>query len=100
MEILDKKSFEEKVIKSDKKVMVDFYADWCGPCKKLSPILEDLSSEVNDAYFYKINVDDNLELSQEYGIMSIPAVYVFDKGEVYKKSIGFVDKETLKGLLN
>ncbi len=72
--------------------LVDFFADWCGPCKMLGPILEKLDEEYPDVTFVKVNVDDNMELAEKFGIMSIPAVYVFKNGEVLNKMVGFSDE--------
>ena len=84
--------FEEEVLKSKEIVLVDFYADWCGPCKMLSPILEEIADEHN---IYKVNVDDEEELAYKYGIMSIPCVIAFKDGKEVKRSIGFVEKDSL-----
>ncbi len=88
--------FTEEVLTSKETVLVDFYADWCGPCRMLSPILEELSSKYN---VYKVNVDNEEELSRKYGIMSIPCVISFKDGKEYKRSVGLVDKDTLLELL-
>ena len=73
------------------KVLVDFYADWCGPCKRLGAILE----EINDIDILKVNVDLFQNISNKYGVMSIPTLIIFDKGNEIKKSIGFKTKEEL-----
>ena len=95
---ITEKEFKEK-IKSERKVLIDCYAPWCGPCKLLSPIVDELASEREDCEFYKLNVDDAEEISREYGIMSIPTLLLFDKGELKTKSIGFKSKEELKELI-
>jgi thioredoxin 1 len=81
--------FEEKVLKSDKPVLVDFYADWCGPCKLAAPILDELSTSQSDVTILKMNVDENPATSPKYGIMSIPTVIVFKKGAEFDRMIGF-----------
>ena len=97
---IEESEFNEKVLKSNKKVLVDFYADWCGPCKMLSPIVEKISEE-NDTYdFVKINVDNAEDISRKYGVMSIPTLIIFDKGEEIKKSVGFKSLDELKEFLN
>lgn len=92
---ISSKEFEEEVLKSKEAVLVDFYADWCGPCRMLAPILE----EIEDVNIYKVNVDDEPDLAMKYGIMSIPCVISFKDGKEYKKSVGLVDKETILDLL-
>lgn len=81
--------------------VVDFSATWCMPCKMLAPVLEELSDELDgEAGFYSVDVDENSDLAAQYGISSIPAVYILKNGEVAEKSIGFVPKETLKSLID
>ncbi len=91
---LEKEDFNE-VIKEGK-ILVDFYADWCGPCKMLAPIIEELAKENESIKFVKVNVDQHEDLAREYGIMSIPTVILFENGEQVKKQIGFVPKEALE----
>ena len=86
------KEFNEEVLNSKDVVLVDFYADWCGPCCMLSPILEEISQDYS---IYKVNVDEEDELAFKYGIMSIPCVISFKNGKEYKRSIGLVDKEKI-----
>ncbi len=81
--------FSEKVIKSSKPVVVDFFADWCGPCKMLAPVFDTLQSENEDFDFYKVNVDDNQNLATSFGVSSIPCVLIFKDGEVVERSVGF-----------
>ena len=86
-----------EVIKS--KVLVDFYADWCGPCKMLSPILEQLASEV-DIDIIKVDVDKYQDLAREYKVMSIPCLILFDNEKEIKRTLGFMPKEKLKEFIN
>lgn len=94
------KDFETEVLKSDKKVLVDFYADWCGPCKMMGPVLEEMVAEYDNIDVVKINVDEEQELAIRYRVMSIPALMVFDKGEVVKKSVGLISKAEVIDLIN
>jgi len=99
MEItLTESNFEQEVLKSDKGVLVDFWASWCGPCKMLAPVVAEIAEEHPEIKVGKVNVDDEGELAQKYGIVSIPTVMFFKDGELKKTSIGFVPKETLLDL--
>jgi thioredoxin 1 len=97
MEIKNKQEFEEKVLNSNKKVLVDFYADWCGPCKMLAPILEGLK---NDYEIFKVNVDDLQELAIKYAVMTIPTLIVFENGEIKEKTVGFKNENQIKDLMD
>ena len=92
---INSEEFEKEVLTSKDIVLVDFYADWCGPCKMIAPILE----EIEDASIYKINVDEEQDLAMQYGIMSIPCLISFKDGKEYKRSVGLVEKETISKLL-
>ena len=95
---INEEEFSE-VMKSDKKVLVDCYAPWCGPCKMLSPIMDSLSEELDNVLFYKINVDDAEKIATEYDIMSIPTVLIFENGNLINRQTGFQSKEQLEDLL-
>ncbi|MBX3195197.1 MAG: thioredoxin [Schumannella sp.] len=90
-------SFQSDVLEHDKPIMVDFWAEWCGPCRAVSPILDRIAEENPDKLdIVKLNVDDNPETAMKYGITSIPAMYVFKGGEVVKRVIGAKPKPALE----
>lgn len=94
------KSVEEfNEITANGKVLVDFYATWCGPCRMLAPVLEELSEEISDVQIIKVDVDELPELARRFGIMSIPTIFYFKEGEVAKKVVGFQDKNSLKKMI-
>lgn len=101
---ITKSNFEKEVISSEIPVVLDFWATWCGPCKMLSPVLDELAAEYSDrARFCKVNVEDEPELSARFGIASIPTLIFFKNGEAQKRAVGYREKyeleETLKELL-
>lgn len=90
-------NYKEEVLNSDKTVLIDFYADWCGPCRMMSPIIDEIAEEMsNTVKVGKVNVDDNQDLAMEYGVMSIPTIVVIKNGEVSKTFVGVRDKEEIK----
>ena len=100
MEIkLSTENFEKEVLKSEKPVLVDFYADWCGPCNAMAPVIEELAAELDGkAKVGKINVDENSDIAVEYNVMSIPTLIIFQNGKEEKRLVGLRDKEELLNL--
>lgn len=94
-----KKNFEEEVLKSDRPVLIDFNADWCGPCQMLKPTVEEIAEEQDAVKIASINVDDEPELAMQYGVSSIPCLVLVKNGEEANRSVGFVPKEALLQLL-
>ena len=95
----DEASFAELVLDSDVPVLVDFYADWCGPCRMLAPVLEDVARETTGARIVKVNVDHSPQLAARYGISSIPSLKVFKDGKVVDEQVGVANKARLKAML-
>lgn len=91
--------FESVVLKSEKPVLVDFNATWCGPCRMMAPVLEELSNENDKFDFVAIDVDEEQDLAAEYGVMSIPCLVVFKDGKEVIRNVGFISKEKLESML-
>ena len=97
---ITKDNFEEVVLKNDLPVLVDFWATWCGPCKMIGPIVEELSEELaGKVIFGKLNVDNQPELAMQFHVMSIPTLLLFKNGEIVNKKVGFMPKEKLAEML-
>lgn len=92
-------NFEKEVLESEKTVLVDFYAEWCGPCKRLSPIVEEVAKEEEEVKFVKMNIDNCEDIAIEYQVMSIPTLVVMKNGKEANRSVGLIDKEQVKELI-
>lgn len=97
--ILKQNMFQEEVLNHEGVVVVDFFATWCAPCKMLAPVLEELQSEMGNVKIVKVDVDDNGELANRYGVQSIPTIKVFKNGAELDTKVGFMPKEVLKELI-
>ena len=96
IEEINDSNFEAKVLKSDKITLVDFWATWCGPCKKMSPVLEQIQNEMpNDIKIFKINSDENTKWAGEYGVFSLPTILLFKDGEVQEVMVGLMPKSSV-----
>tara|TARA_B100001013_G_scaffold122020_1_gene70785 strand:- start:298 stop:618 length:321 start_codon:yes stop_codon:yes gene_type:complete len=94
---IKEKEFESEVINSDKPVLIDFWAQWCGPCKEIAPILEEIADEMQDTIkVVKINIDENPNIPNKYGIQSIPTMIIFKKGQPISTKIGVAIKSEVK----
>ncbi len=93
--VLDDDNFEKEVLKSNQTVLVDFYADWCGPCKMQAPIIDEISNEQKEVKVGKVNIDENPKIAEKFGIMSIPTLIIFKDGEITNKFIGITSKENI-----
>lgn len=91
--------FENEVLNSDKKVLVDFYATWCGPCKIISPIIEEVAKENPEVKFVKVDIDANQELAEKYEVVYIPTLVVIENGKEITKSVGAISKEEILNLI-
>lgn len=97
MEVLKGNSdnFDEEVLNCDKTVLIDFYADWCGPCKMFTPIIDEVANENQNIKVVKINIDDNQDIAAKYQIMSIPTLVIVRNGNEITRSVGVIDKDKI-----
>lgn len=101
MQIVNDSNFETEVLKSELPVLVDFFAEWCGPCKMMGPVVEQIADDFKGrAKVVKLNVDEAPETAEKYGVMSIPTFILFKNGEVSKQKVGGMPKDALAAMLN
>ncbi len=97
---INKENFQQEVLQSDKPVLIDFWANWCGPCRMIAPIIEEIAQEREDIKVVKIDVDEAQDLAIQYQIMSIPTLLVVEKGKVVNQSIGVKPKDKILEMLD
>lgn len=96
---INESNFENEVLNSDRKVLVDFYADWCGPCRMVGPVVEQIAEDYPEYKVCKINIDEQPQLASSFGVMSIPTLIVFENGQVVNQSLGAIPKAKILNLL-
>ena len=96
---LNSENFTKEVLEEEKPVLIDFWADWCSPCKMMAPILEELAEKIPGASFYKVDVDEDEKLARSFGILSIPTMILFVDGKQVEKHIGLMSKTDLKDMI-
>ena len=97
---ITKDNFEKEIVKADKPVLVDFWASWCGPCRMLSPVVDEVSEEVGGVVVGKVNIDEQQDLASRYQVMTIPTLIVFRNGQEADRSVGVVPKQKILDMLS
>ena len=97
---VSKENFQEIVVNAEKKVLLDFWAPWCGPCRMVLPVVEEIAEEREDIVVGKVNVDEQLELANQFGVMTIPTLIVFENGQEVQRSVGAKNKKAILSMVD
>ncbi len=100
MRVINMDEFNNEVVNSNEVVVVDFFATWCGPCKMLAPVFEEVANETPNAKFFKVDIDESLDLARQYSVSSVPTIKIFRKGDLMETFVGFMPKEKLSEAIN
>ena len=95
MKVINMDEFNNEVINSNEVAVIDFFATWCGPCKMLAPVFEEVSNEIPNAKFFKVDIDQSLDLARQYNVSSVPTIKIFRQGDLMETLVGFMPKENL-----
>ena len=95
MKVINMDEFNNEVINSNEVAVIDFFATWCGPCKMLAPVFEEVSNEIPNAKFFKVDIDQSLDLARQYNVSSVPTIKIFRQGDLMETLVGFMAKEKL-----
>ena len=100
MRVINMDDFNNEVINSNEVAVIDFFATWCGPCKMLAPVFEEVANETPNAKFFKVDIDESLDLARQYSVSSVPTIKIFRKGDLMETFVGFMPKEKLSEAIN
>lgn len=100
MRVINMDEFNNEVINSNEVAVIDFFATWCGPCKMLAPVFEEVANETPNAKFFKVDIDESLDLARQYSVSSVPTIKIFRKGDLMETFVGFMPKEKLSEAIN
>ena len=100
MRVINMDEFNNEVVNSNEVAVIDFFATWCGPCKMLAPVFEEVANETPNAKFFKVDIDKSLDLARQYSVSSVPTIKIFRKGDLMETFVGFMPKEKLSEAIN
>jgi len=100
MRVINMDEFNNEVVNSNEVAVIDFFATWCGPCKMLAPVFEEVANETPNAKFFKVDIDESLDLARQYSVSSVPTIKIFRKGDLMETFVGFMPKEKLSEAIN